>query len=104
MRRSSPWSLRSHLLFLVLLAVLPALLIVLAAGLFRHRALLQASERAATTTALPVAVGSLATGSSVSRNLLFPTSAATPGQASILTISGTYQGGSFGFSRRIAAP
>ncbi len=51
----STWSLRRHLLFLVLLAVLPALLIVLAAGLARHRVSLQASEHAATTVAQLVA-------------------------------------------------
>ena len=58
----------------------------------------------ATTTALPFSVGSLTVGASQTRTLVFPASAATPGQASILSISGTYQGGNFNISQRMTAP
>jgi len=46
MPRPFPWSLRSHLFALVLLAVLPALTIILITGLARRREALQVSGRA----------------------------------------------------------
>jgi len=59
---------------------------------------------AGTTTALPLSIGTLAVGASVDRNLSFPLSAATPGQASILTLTVRYDGGTFSLSQRIVAP
>lgn len=46
----------------------------------------------------------LNSGISASRTVVFPASSATVGQASILTVKGTFDGGSFSISQRVTAP
>jgi hypothetical protein len=58
----------------------------------------------ATTTPLPQSVPDIPGGGSRSTTLRFPGSVGNPGAAAILSISGTYSGGSFGGSFRIALP
>lgn len=57
----------------------------------------------APTNALPN-LGSIAPGSSASALLRFPASAAAPGSAGVIRVTGTYVGGSFSASSRVAVP
>ncbi len=58
----------------------------------------------AATTAMPAAVSNVAAGGSSAVTLVFPASVGAPGARVVLTVSGTYNGGSFGQSARVVLP
>ena len=57
-----------------------------------------------TTTALPVSVGSIASGSSGNASLTFPASAGTSGSVVALKVSGKFTGGTFSGSLKVTLP
>jgi hypothetical protein len=57
----------------------------------------------ATSTALPN-LGNLAAGASTSTIVRFPGAGFTPGTAGVLRVNGTYTGGTFASSSRVAIP
>ena len=57
-----------------------------------------------TTTALPIALGSLPGGSSVQVVVSFPGTVGIAGAGSTFTLSGTFTGGTFGSTTRVALP
>ena len=59
---------------------------------------------AATSTTLPVGVGNMAAGSTHMASLAFPPSAGTSGSVVNLYLSGTFTGGTFAGSLRVALP
>jgi hypothetical protein len=58
----------------------------------------------ATTTALPQPLGDLASGAAASTALRFPASTGNSGAAAVLSVGGTYTGGSFTSASRITLP
>ena len=54
--------------------------------------------------AVPKPLGNLDPGRTVTAEVTFPASAGNPGAAAVLTIGGTYTGGSFNTASRITLP
>jgi probable HAF family extracellular repeat protein len=57
-----------------------------------------------TTTTLPIVLGTIAVGGKASTTLAFPTTAGASGKKKLLTIKGTYTGGTFSFSATETLP
>jgi hypothetical protein len=55
-------------------------------------------------TPLPQSLGTVAAGGAVPATLTFPGSVGTSGAAAMLTVSGTYTGGSFSTAVRVTIP
>ena len=55
-------------------------------------------------TPLPQSLGTVAAGGAVPATLTFPGSVGAPGAAAMLTVSGTYTGGSFSTAVRVTIP
>ncbi len=66
--------------------------------------LTQATLGAASGTTIPASLGDIASGSSASVTLTFPSSAGADGSTVVERLSGTYAGGTFGGSFRAALP
>lgn len=63
-----------------------------------------ALNRTATTTTLPVSLGTLAAGASVTTSLTYPGSAGTAGTVVPLTVAGKFTGGAFSGSLKVTLP